>query len=101
VHERGSQGLSASLALVGGANSPLLELVVVVVWSLWTASMRFVEVVVVVVAWGAFTEKLVPVSTVTSAPPSTMDGSYPRMTDPDMERATICAAATTDEDLDP
>jgi hypothetical protein len=88
--------LSASLAVVGDANRLLLELVVVVVVVLGVPAL-----VEVVVALGAFTEKLVPVSTVTSAPPSTMDGLYPRITDPEMEWATICAAATTDGVLDP
>ena len=88
--------MSASLALVGGANRPLLELVVVVVVVFGVTAL-----VEVVVASGVFTEKVVPVSTVTSAPPSTMDGLNPRITDPEMERATICAAATTDGALDP
>jgi hypothetical protein len=58
-------------------------------------------VVVVVAAFGGFTEKLVPVSTVTSAPPSTMEGSKPRVTEPEMELATSCAAATTAGDFEP
>ncbi len=58
-------------------------------------------VVVVVAAFGGFTEKLVPVTTVTSAPPSTMEGLKPRVTVPDIELATSCAAATTDGDFEP
>jgi hypothetical protein len=56
---------------------------------------------VVVAALGGFTEKLVPVSTVTSAPPSTMEGLKPRVTDPEMEFATSCAAAATAGDFEP
>jgi len=55
----------------------------------------------VVATLGGFTEKLVPVSTVTSAPPSTMEGLKPRVTDPEMEFATSCAAATTAGDFEP
>jgi hypothetical protein len=49
----------------------------------------------------AFTEKSVPVTTVTSARPSTIEWSKPKVTAPDMEFATSCAAATTAGDRDP
>jgi hypothetical protein len=87
VHERGSHGLSPSSGLLGAANSPLVAFVVVVVvggtvvvvvvvvlFDPFLPFEPFGVVVVVVGAAGGFTEKFVPVSTVTSAPPSTMEG---------------------------
>ena len=101
--------MSASFELLGALKRPLVELVVVVVVS---GAVVVVVVVVpfddfdflgvgVVAGLGGLTEKLVPVSTVTSAPPSTMEGLYPRATDPEMEFATSCAAATTAGVLEP
>ena len=115
VHERGSQGSSASSALVGGANPLAVVVEVVVVGAAvvvvvvppfgdfdFLGGVVFLgAVVVVVAALGGFTEKLVPVSTVTSAPPRTMEGLKPRVTDPEMEFATSCAAATTAADFEP
>ena len=89
VHERGSHGLSPSFGLVGAANSPLLAFVVVVVvggtvvvvvvafdpFDPFDPFVGFVGFVGAVAAAGGLTEKFVPVSTVTSAPPSTMEGS--------------------------
>jgi hypothetical protein len=82
VHERGSQGFRASFELLGALKRPLVELVVVVVVG---GAVVVVVVVVpfddldflgpgVVAGFGGLTEKLVPVSTVTSALPSTMEG---------------------------
>lgn len=67
--------MSASLDDVAGANRLLLGLAVVVVAVVVVVVVGADTLLdVVVVVWGAFTEKVVPVSTVTSAPPSTMDG---------------------------
>ena len=74
---------------------------VVVVVVVFDALDAFDGLGVVVAALGGFTEKLVPVTTVTSAPPSTMDGLKPRVTDPEMELATSCAAASTAGDFEP
>ena len=52
------------------------------------------DVVVVVVAGGALTEKSVPVTTVTCEPGFTCVGSRPMITAPDIEFATACAAAS-------
>ena len=48
---------------------------------------------VVVVAGGALTVKSVPVTTVTCDPGFTCVGSMAMITAPDMEFATVCAAA--------
>ena len=60
VQERGSQGLSFSLALLGAEKRSLFGLIVVVV-----VVPGAVELVELVELLGAFTEKLVPVTTVT------------------------------------
>jgi hypothetical protein len=62
--------LSASLALLGALNRSLLGLVVVVV----VVGLGVEVLVEVAGAAGAFTEKLVPVTTVTWAPPRTIAG---------------------------
>jgi hypothetical protein len=69
VQERGSHGLSVSFALLGALKRSLLGLGVVVV-----VVVGVTELVAVAVTFGAFTEKFVPVTTVTWAPPSTMEG---------------------------
>ena len=56
--------MSVSFALLGALKRLVLGLVVVGV----------TELVEVVVGFGAFTEKFVPVTTVTWAPPSTIEG---------------------------
>jgi hypothetical protein len=79
--------LSPSSGLLGALNRPLVAFVVVVVVGGTVVVVVVVVLLdplepfdgfdflgVVVAAWGGLTEKLVPVSTVTSALPSTMEG---------------------------
>jgi hypothetical protein len=72
VQARGSQGANAWLAAVGVLNAALLddEVVVVVAGAVVDVADEAEEL-----DGGALTEKSVPVSTVTWAPSSTMDGS--------------------------
>ena len=67
---------------------PLVPVVVGVVLDVGTPAGA-----VVVVAGGALTVKSVPVTTVTCEPGFTSVGSMPMTTAPDMEFATVCAAA--------
>jgi hypothetical protein len=91
VHDRGSQGAKAWTLGVGAWNAPelpvlpLLPVVVDVVLDVGTPAGAVVG--------GALTLKSVPVTTVTCEPGFTCVGSMAMTTAPDMEFATVCAAA--------
>ena len=113
MHDRGSHGASGCVGGVGFAkfpdvidafaDDPTDELVG---WVVAVPDATVLEVdelpglVVLGGGAGGLTAKLVPVTTVTCAPLVTRNGFKAMMTDPDIESATRCAAASSEGFID-